>query len=293
MVPKVVARAPARVGATGHDWPRCLPGCNPACPHEVKLVAPLACSHVAGLAARLACRYVVGLAVHGHTSVAMCGHASVVVWELGLGCLCKCVLEEGSGQVKSPWSTILNIPGNNGIYDYIKEVWEESKYCNPLEITRKFANDEAIVEARRVKPVEMKSFQRMLHIFLMKNIAPRFGKRDVTSFMDLTYTNYLLTRKKVNLPRVIIRHMAYVINVPNHELPHGELLTRIFEAFNVPLDYRKSKDPIRIDFFEETFLKMCQLKREQGVWWLGIGVNRRRDEDEDAPAENIGNEEVN
>ncbi|GAB2288503.1 hypothetical protein Dimus_022832 [Dionaea muscipula] len=37
---------------------------------------------------------------------------------------------------------------------------------------------------------------------------------------------------------------------------------------------------------------MCQLKRESGVWWLGIGANRRRDEDESAPAKNIRNEEV-
>ncbi|GAB2266859.1 hypothetical protein Dimus_001847 [Dionaea muscipula] len=164
-------------------------------------------------------------------------------------------------------ATILNIPGNNGICDYIKEVMEESKYCKPLEITRKFANNENIVEARR-------------------NLVPRFGKRDVTSFMDLTYMDYLLTKKKANFPRVIIRHMAYVINVSNHELPYGELLTRIFEAFSVPLNYKKGEDPKRYDYVEETFLTMCQLKREQGVWWLGLGENRRRDEDK-APVENV------
>ncbi|GAB2281548.1 hypothetical protein Dimus_016130, partial [Dionaea muscipula] len=60
-------------------------------------------------------------------------------------------------------ATILNIPGNNGLCDYIMEVWEENKYCELLEITRKFANDEAILEARRVKSVEMKPFQRLLN----------------------------------------------------------------------------------------------------------------------------------
>ncbi|GAB2268825.1 hypothetical protein Dimus_003769 [Dionaea muscipula] len=35
---------------------------------------------------------------------------------------------------------------------------------------------------------------------------------------------------------------------------------------------------------------MCQLKREQGVWWFGLGANKRRDDDED-PAENVENEE--
>ncbi|GAB2273031.1 hypothetical protein Dimus_007842, partial [Dionaea muscipula] len=189
-------------------------------------------------------------------------------------------------------ATILNIPGNNGICDYIKEVWEPSRYCNPLEITRKFAKDESIAKVRRVKSVEMKPFQRLLQIFVMKILVPSFGKRDVTSFMDFTYMDYLLTRKKVNLPRVIIRHMAYVINVPNHELPYGELLTRIIEAFNVPLNYKKGEDPKRYDYFEETFLTIFQLRRIDGVWWLGTGEGRRKD-DVDASTKNVENDEMN
>ncbi|GAB2299086.1 hypothetical protein Dimus_033157 [Dionaea muscipula] len=126
----------------------------------------------------------------------------------------------------------------------------------------------------------MKPFHRLLQIFVMKNLIPYFGKRDVTSFMDLTYMDYLLTKKKVNLPRVIIRHMAYVINVPNHELPYGEFLTRIFEAFSVPLNYKKGEDIKRYDYFEEIFLTMCQLRIENGVWWLGSDLNRTRDDEE-------------
>ncbi|GAB2279114.1 hypothetical protein Dimus_013769 [Dionaea muscipula] len=41
-------------------------------------------------------------------------------------------------------ASILGVPGNTGICEYIKDVWEESKFCKPLEITRKFANDEMI-----------------------------------------------------------------------------------------------------------------------------------------------------
>ncbi|GAB2273598.1 hypothetical protein Dimus_008386 [Dionaea muscipula] len=47
--------------------------------------------------------------------------------------------------------SILEIPGNSGLCDYIKEEWELTRYSNPLEITRKFANDDTILEARRVK----------------------------------------------------------------------------------------------------------------------------------------------
>ncbi|GAB2266716.1 hypothetical protein Dimus_001709 [Dionaea muscipula] len=52
------------------------------------------------------------------------------------------------------------------------------------------------------------------------------------------------------------------------------------------------------DFYEETFLTMCQLKRENDVWWLENGEIRRRDDEaeevhNEAPAENMENEEVN
>ncbi|GAB2268751.1 hypothetical protein Dimus_003697, partial [Dionaea muscipula] len=60
----------------------------------------------------------------------------------------------------------------------------------------------------------------------------------------------------------------------------------VFEAFNVPLDDKEGEDPVKTDFFEETFVNMCQLKRKNGVWWLSIGANRRRDGVE-VEAENV------
>ncbi|GAB2294761.1 hypothetical protein Dimus_028955 [Dionaea muscipula] len=95
------------------------------------------------------------------------------------------------------FATILEIPRNSDLCDYIKEEWEPARYSNPQEITRKFAYDDTILEARR-----------------------------------------------------------------------------------------KGENPKRYDYFEETFLTMSQLKRENGVWWLGIGENRRRDDEEVAPTEN-------
>ncbi|GAB2281686.1 hypothetical protein Dimus_016257 [Dionaea muscipula] len=116
-------------------------------------------------------------------------------------------------------ASILGVPGKNGICEYIKDVWEESKYMKPLEITRRFANDETLTVARRVKSGEMKPFQRFIHFLVMKNIVPGFGKRDTSSFMDLTYMDHLMTRRSVNLPRVMMRHMSYVISMKDHELP--------------------------------------------------------------------------
>ncbi|GAB2299044.1 hypothetical protein Dimus_033118, partial [Dionaea muscipula] len=180
---------------------------------------------------------------------------------------------------------------NNGICEYIKEVWEESRYTKPLEITRRFANDDSIIEARRVKSVEMKPFQRFIHFLVMKNVVHRFGKRDTTSYMDLIYMDHLIARRLVNLPRVMMRHMSYVISVKDHELPYGDWLTMVFEEFKVPLVDKKGEEPKRYDYFEETFLTMCKLTRENGVWWIGTGENRRRDDDNEAPAEEVNEEE--
>ncbi|GAB2297747.1 hypothetical protein Dimus_031834 [Dionaea muscipula] len=140
-------------------------------------------------------------------------------------------------------ATILGVPGRNGICEYIKEVWEESKYTKPLEITRRVANDETITVARRVKSSEMKPFQRFIHFLVMKN---------------------------------------------DHELPYGDRLTLVFEAFGVPLVIKEGEEPKKYDFFEDTFLTMCKSTREDGVWWIGSGENRRRD---DAPEEEEEEEE--
>ncbi|GAB2286217.1 hypothetical protein Dimus_020641 [Dionaea muscipula] len=182
-------------------------------------------------------------------------------------------------------ATILGIPGNNRICEYVKDVWGESKYIKPLEITRRFANNETLTAARRVQSTEMKPLQRFVHFIVMKNIVPRFGKRDTTSFMDLTYMDHLVNRRRINLPRVMMRHMAYVISLKDHELPYGDWMTTVFEAFGVPLVNKKGEEPKRYDYFEETFLTMCKLRREDGVWWIGSGENRRRDDDIDVPAE--------
>ncbi|GAB2267886.1 hypothetical protein Dimus_002862 [Dionaea muscipula] len=95
-------------------------------------------------------------------------------------------------------ATILGVPRTNGICEYIKDVWEESKYTKPLEITKRFANDENLMA--------------------------------------------------------------------------GE-------------------EPKRYDYFEETFLTMCKLTRENKVWWIGSGENRRRDDVVDAPEEEAEEED--
>ncbi|GAB2288595.1 hypothetical protein Dimus_022922 [Dionaea muscipula] len=164
---------------------------------------------------------------------------------------------------KMTMATILGVPGRNGICEYIKEVWEESRYTKPLDITRRIANDEAITAARRVKSSEMKPFQRFIHFLVMKNVIPRFGKRDTSSFMDLTYMDHLMARRLVNLPRVMMRHMSYVISMKDHELLYGDWLTLVFEAFGVPLVIKREKN-LRNMIFSKTPSSPCMKQAVEG-----------------------------
>ncbi|GAB2303307.1 hypothetical protein Dimus_037302 [Dionaea muscipula] len=80
----------------------------------------------------------------------------------------------------------------------------------------------------------------------------------------------------------------------DHELPYGDWLTLVFEAFGVPLVIKKGEEPKKYDFFEDTFLTMCKPTGEDGIWWIGSGENRRRDDDEAAPEEEAeGDDEGN
>ncbi|GAB2276435.1 hypothetical protein Dimus_011160 [Dionaea muscipula] len=62
--------------------------------------------------------------------------------------------------------------------------------------------------------------------------------------------------------------MAYVINTPHHELPYGELLNKIFHDFDVPLDDKEAEQAVKTDYYNEIFLGMCELRRDNEVWWL-------------------------
>ncbi|GAB2295264.1 hypothetical protein Dimus_029437 [Dionaea muscipula] len=51
-------------------------------------------------------------------------------------------------------ASILGVPGKNGICEYIKDVWEESKYTKPLVITRRRRDDDDEVPKEEVEEEE-------------------------------------------------------------------------------------------------------------------------------------------
>ncbi|GAB2278971.1 hypothetical protein Dimus_013639, partial [Dionaea muscipula] len=115
------------------------------------------------------------------------------------------------------------------------------------------------------------------------NVLPRFGKSDVASFSNLTYMAYVVKKKKINFQRLIIRDIAHIINTPRHELPFADLRLLMFK--------KDEKQPVETDFFNESILNKYGLKRKHGVWWLGTGETRRRDEVVDETKEDSATKE--
>ncbi|GAB2287974.1 hypothetical protein Dimus_022323, partial [Dionaea muscipula] len=61
----------------------------------------------------------------------------------------------------------------------------------------------------------------------------------------------------------------------------------VFEAFEVPLYDKEGDESVKTDFDEEILLNICQLRRENDIWWISIGANRRRDDEEEAASKEV------
>ncbi|GAB2265536.1 hypothetical protein Dimus_000584 [Dionaea muscipula] len=159
-------------------------------------------------------------------------------------------------------AAILDVPGRTGICEYIKEVWEESRYTKPLEITVRFANDATIMKAEEC------------------------NKRDETFSKVYSFSG----NEKCDTSIWEERHLK-LLGLDIYGSHNGKKVSQSATTFGVPLVIKKGEEPKKYDFFEDTFLTMCKLTREDGIWWIGSGENRRRDDDEAAPEEEAEGEE--
>ena len=72
--------------------------------------------------------------------------------------------------------------------------------------------------------------------FLIKNIIPRGQGRNQADAMHQCLTNLMDQGEQINLPALMIKHIARISNTTRaHDLGYGFLLTRMFEHFRVEL----------------------------------------------------------
>ena len=90
-----------------------------------------------------------------------------------------------------------------------------------------------------MKKGDMAPLHQLLFLFIIKNIIPRGQGRNQADAMDQCFTDLMDRGEQINLPTIMIRHIAHIANTTRkHDLGYGFLLTRVFEYFRRELQKR-------------------------------------------------------
>ena len=82
----------------------------------------------------------------------------------------------------------------------------------------------------------MAPLHQLLFWFIIKNIIPQGQGRNQADAMDQCFTDLMDRSEQINLPAIMIRHIARIANTTReHDLGYGFLQTRVFEHFGVEL----------------------------------------------------------
>ena len=82
----------------------------------------------------------------------------------------------------------------------------------------------------------MTSLHQLLFWFIIKNVIPWGQGCNLADVMDQCFVNLLDQGEQINLPAIMIRHIARIANTTReHDLGCRFLLTLVFEHFGVVL----------------------------------------------------------
>jgi len=105
-----------------------------------------------------------------------------------------------------------------------------------LELAQRLSQTPNLIVPRFVKKGEMTPLYRLLFWFIINNIVFGSQGRNVADPMDIFYTNLLDQREQINLPAIMISHVARITNTfKDHDMGYGFLLTFVFEHLGIPL----------------------------------------------------------
>ena len=108
-----------------------------------------------------------------------------------------------------------------------------------LELTRKLAQQPDLTAPQSVRKGEMMPLYRLLFWFVIKNVTPWGQGRNLVDPMDMCYADLLDQGEQINLPAIMISHIARIANTSkSHDIGYGFLLTSIFETLGIPLQKR-------------------------------------------------------
>ncbi|XP_015089745.1 neurofilament medium polypeptide-like [Solanum pennellii] len=129
---------------------------------------------------------------------------------------------------------ILHIP-SVGINEYN---WGFDEYSS---LPAKFSQGRVNSRAQTVLKGIMRSLHKLLFEIVHKVILPRGHQRHIASIRDIGLINAIECKERIDWPTLIIQHLARIVDpkLGSHQLAFGNLLTRVFDAFEVPLGERR------------------------------------------------------
>ena len=93
-------------------------------------------------------------------------------------------------------------------------------------------------------------------------ILPRGHQHHIASIRDMGLMSALECKERIDWPTLIIKHLARIVDpqLGSHQLAFGNLLTRVFDTFEVQLG--EGRILTRADMFTQTILADCGIPME-------------------------------
>jgi len=102
----------------------------------------------------------------------------------------------------------------------------------------------------------MTSLHQLLFWFIIKNVISRGQGRNLADAMDQCFIDLMDREEQINLPAIMIRHIARITNTTReHDVGYGFLLNCVFENFGV--DLKKKVGVQMIDEIRNSTLMGC------------------------------------
>ncbi|KAL2471296.1 Uncharacterized protein Adt_39432 [Abeliophyllum distichum] len=108
---------------------------------------------------------------------------------------------------------------------------------------------------------------RVLHNIIAHIIVPRKGHLDEVNHYDVFLLDSILCRHKLDFSYIMMQHMSCVLSSTRPKaLPHGMILTKIFQHFKVSFRDSIAVLPKATDTINVLTLKRMKIFKENGQW---------------------------
>jgi len=121
---------------------------------------------------------------------------------------------------------ILGIPPA-GFDIYVREDKSLLGKARLLELAQRLSQQPGLKTPQTVKKEDMAPLHQLLFWFIIKNIIPRGQGRNQADAIDQCFTDLMDRGEQINLPAIMIQHIARIANTTReHDLGYGFLLTQ-------------------------------------------------------------------